>query len=85
MLQKYLSWDICKNAVLFPILFVSYKIYKKSFEYGNSIERIYFKEVFHLWYKIVFPDPSEIETIMLNEDLIPQFTAGERKEQTIWL
>ena len=34
-------------------------------------------------YKIVFPDPSEIETIMLNEDLMPQFTTGERKEQTI--
>ena len=34
-------------------------------------------------YKIVFPDPSEIETIMLKEDLMPQFTAGEKKEQAI--
>ena len=48
MLQKYLSWDIFKNAVLFPISFVSYKIYKNSFKYGHSIERSYLKEVFHL-------------------------------------
>ena len=34
-------------------------------------------------YKIVFPGPSEIKTMMLNEDLMPQFTTGDKKEQTI--
>ena len=46
MLQKFLSWNIFKNAVLFS--FVSYKIHTNSFKYGPSIESRFFKEIFHL-------------------------------------